>query len=574
MPNFPSDPYNGATVVEELPNGDLLIWTYDRPTNTWSSKLWEGGHDPGLILTRDVQTTPSEIIEGVGQLVASEPAFLSTQEEVNDFVAGVAEKAIRATSRAADQVDFLQNSVGKGVWVSGEGVVDDNDEYPGPGEFWANGTEFQKVTKFKFNDSGLPGFTNPGSLEGSRVGDYLTVQTNDNNSFGQYVIKGLATENKGKAGLIIRTLEVALIRDARSLGDLSPLDRCSVTVARPMSVIVQDDQPVVSTRGIFWYREGDDHLLISNYADGFTGDGAQWTDLTAGGDGQYLPLAGGTMKGDLSMGGHKITAVDTPVQPGQAANKGYIDDNFLPLKGGTMTGQLVMDGNTISGVGTPTAGGMVMSRNYADGRYLQLKEGGQVTGYVQFKDDTKLQMGGTYNNNIIDGTEGFTDNSIVATLGFVNHAVANSAVGFPHRDKMYLQGFYPWRFGEGSQANNPGDWLAKTSDYNVVLDPADWKILYFSTTDAYGQDLAGKFMNHMDMTKLRELQLWFAREDGSKLCSYTSKGRCRDQNFENWFTVDMDASDKELVVSPHYDTASLEISRGEILWIKCSAWGN
>ena len=35
-------------------------------------------------------------------------------------------------------------------------------------------------------------------------------------------------------------------------------------------------------------------------------------------------------------------------------------------------------------------------------------------------------MGGTYNNNIIDGKEGFTDNSIVATLGYVKHQVANS----------------------------------------------------------------------------------------------------------------------------------------------------
>ena len=167
------------------------------------------------------------------------------------------------------------------------------------------------------------------------------------------------------------------------------------------------------------------------------------------------------------------------------------------------------------------------------------------------------------------------EDTTVVTRGFVKEQLASVGGGeLSLRDKMYLQGFYPWRFGEGSQVNTPGDWLAKTSDYNVVLDPADWKILYFSTTDAYGQDLAGKFMNHMDMTKLRELQLWFAREDGSKLCSYTSKGRCRDQNFENWFTVDMDASDKELVVSPHYDTASLEISRGEVIWIKCSAWGN
>ena len=559
--DFPPNPEVGDTHETA---GTVYTWTGDR----WLARSYQLEY-PVPIYTNMVLTTPRD----QGTELTAEGEILETQEQVNDLLASAANAVARATSRAADQVDFLQNSVGKGTWLAGEGVVD-GDDYPGPGEFWANGTEFNAITKFKFNDSGLPGFTNPGSLEGTRIGDYLTVQTNDNNSFGQYVIKGLVTENKGKAGLIIRTLEVTLIRDARSLGQLHPLDRCSVTACRPMSVIVQDNQPVVSTRGIFWYREGDDHLLISNYADGFTGEGPQWTDLTSGD--AYLPLDGGTMRGDVSMGGHKITALGSPVQPGQAANRGYIDDNFLPLKGGTMTGSLVMDGNTISGVGTPTAGGMAMSRNYADGRYLQLKEGGKIEGYVQFKDDTKLQMGGTYNNNIIDGKEGFTDNSIVATLGYVGHEIReNLSIGsLSPRDKMYLQGFYPWKVAEGSQASNPGDFLPKKSDYNVDLNPETWSYLYFSVVDAYGQDLAGTFMNHMEMNKPRELQLWIARENGTKICTFMGKMRCRDQNFEERFTVDLDVSDKDLVVSPHWDSASLEISRGEILWIKCSAWGN
>jgi hypothetical protein len=52
MPNFPSDPSNGVSVVEHYPNGDLLIWTYDRPTNSWSSELWEKGVSPKAILER------------------------------------------------------------------------------------------------------------------------------------------------------------------------------------------------------------------------------------------------------------------------------------------------------------------------------------------------------------------------------------------------------------------------------------------------------------------------------------------------------------------------------------------
>ena len=572
MPNFPSDPANGTQVVEKQPNGDLIIWTYDRPTNTWSYEYWEGGHDPGLIYTRDVQTTPSEIIEGAAQLVTSEPQFLDTQEQVNDVLASTATAIAKNAERVADAVDFSQNTIGKGYWT--HELPPEAELYPRPGEFWTNHNQidFGQITEFKFNDTGLPGNNDPGSLEGTRVGDYLLVQCNGTNDFGYYVVTSTEIENAGNQ--ILRTFGVKLFREARFKGTTTEGVRHTVSTLRPVYTIVADEQPVVSTRGLLWYRESDDHLFISNYGDGFVGDGPQWTDLTASGDGQYLPLTGGTMKGDVSMGGHKITALDSPVQPGQAANKGYIDDNFLPLKGGTMTGQLVMDGNTISGVGTPTAGGMAMSRNYADDRYLQLKEGGKIEGYVQFKDDTKLQMGGTYNNNIIDGAEGFTDNSIVATLGFVNHAVANSGVGLPHRDKMYLQGFYPWRVGEGSQISNPGEFLAKKSDYNVDLDPSTWRYLYFSVVDAYGQDLAGTFMNHMDMNKQREMFVWFAREDGSKIFTIAGKMKCRDQNFGERFNIDIDASDKDLVVSKSYDTVSLEISRGEILWIKCSAWGN
>ena len=52
MPNFPADPYDGTSVVENMPNGDLLIWTYDRHTNSWSQELWEQGIMPGEILNK------------------------------------------------------------------------------------------------------------------------------------------------------------------------------------------------------------------------------------------------------------------------------------------------------------------------------------------------------------------------------------------------------------------------------------------------------------------------------------------------------------------------------------------
>ena len=357
-------------------------------------------------------------------------------------------------------------------------------------------------------------------MEGTRVGDYLLVQCNGTNDFGYYVVTSLETEAVGNQ--IFRTFGVKLFRDARFKGFSTEGVRHTVSTLRPVYTIVADEQPVVSTRGLLWYRESDDHLFISNYGDGFIGEGPQWTDLTAGD--VYLPLAGGAMKGDIAMSGHKVTGIGDPKADSQAANKSYVDTRLMRTGGTTqkMEGILYLGGNKIAGVADP-----------------------------ERSDDA--------------ATRGFVEGQIAA--------IPKPELELSTRQRMYLQGFYPWRFAEGTNPSE-GEWVAKTYDYNVVLDPKSWKMLYFSIVDAYGQDLAGKFLNHMDIDDYRPLQMWFAREDGTKICSYIGRMKCRDQNFEERFTVDMDASDKQLVTSPKWDSVSLEITRGEVIWIKCSAWGN
>ena len=70
--------------------------------------------------------------------------------------------------------------------------------------------------------------------------------------------------------------------------------------------------------------------------------------------------------------------------------------------------------------------------------YLPLA-GGDMVGDVKFKDAVKPQMGGTYNNNIIDGKVGFTDNSLVPTLGYVKHAI--NALGDSVGEEEGARGF-------------------------------------------------------------------------------------------------------------------------------------
>ena len=81
----------------------------------------------------------------------------------------------------------------------------------------------------------------------------------------------------------------------------------------------------------------------------------------SGGNGQLFSTAdllrktGDTMLGILSAGGYKITNVGAPTISTDAATKGYadtIDQDNLQLSGGTMTGDINMGGKLVKGLPT------------------------------------------------------------------------------------------------------------------------------------------------------------------------------------------------------------------------------
>lgn len=78
-----------------------------------------------------------------------------------------------------------------------------------------------------------------------------------------------------------------------------------------------------------------------------------------------LPLAGGTMSGNIAMGGNKVTGLGTPTIGTDAATKTYAD-TMLPLAGGTMSGAIAMGTNKITGLGTPTVATDAATKNYVD----------------------------------------------------------------------------------------------------------------------------------------------------------------------------------------------------------------
>lgn len=90
-----------------------------------------------------------------------------------------------------------------------------------------------------------------------------------------------------------------------------------------------------------------------------------------------LSLSGGTLTGDINLGTHKITNLGTPTSNNDAATKSYVDTAvanvsggvsgaYLPLTGGTMSGEISMGNNKITNISTPTQNTDAVNKQYVD----------------------------------------------------------------------------------------------------------------------------------------------------------------------------------------------------------------
>jgi hypothetical protein len=114
----------------------------------------------------------------------------------------------------------------------------------------------------------------------------------------------------------------------------------------------------------------------------------------------YLPLAGGTMTGLLTL-------AQDPVNPADAASKHYVDTKtgaYLPLAGGTLTGPLILAADPATALGATT-------KQYSDTK-IPLA-GGTMTGL--------LILSGAPTANLGAVTKIYVDNAITG----VNNTFAN-----------------------------------------------------------------------------------------------------------------------------------------------------
>ena len=163
------------------------------------------------------------------------------------------------------------------------------------------------------------------------------------------------------------------------------------------------------------------------------GDGSTaWNDLGYVGEGQYLPLSGGTMTGHIRMSrysvysdrilrlggydgiqfydGHsgvsttgtaptRVRGVATPTDNNDAANKSYVDtqvNSKLSLSGGTLTGTLKLSNIEASSVynGLKIKGGNTLTLQSSNGTGLTISQSGVdldgSAGYVNITSDSSF----------------------------------------------------------------------------------------------------------------------------------------------------------------------------------------
>jgi hypothetical protein len=196
--------------------------------------------------------------------------------------------------------------------------------------------------------------------------------------------------------------------------------------------------PQYAIQGQLWFKNSTNEMFVNTNV--LTNPATpNWVKL----------LIDGYVTTDVNFGGYKLTNVGTPTASTDAATKGYVDGNFLPLTGGSLSGNLVLTGASIVTLpNAPSAGTDATNKTYVDtsiataiggvtGIYvlkagdtmsgnLHITAGGltatgpiTLTGAIAFGGGSTFNAGGIVLNNLVTpviasdaATKGYVDTSI------------------------------------------------------------------------------------------------------------------------------------------------------------------
>lgn len=162
-----------------------------------------------------------------------------------------------------------------------------------------------------------------------------------------------------------------------------------------------------------------------------------------------LNLAGGTMTGGIAMGQNFISDLAYPIGANDAASRRYVDDTAaavlvedakkLPLAGGTMTGDVLMSGARIRQVGYPIGANNAASKRYVDEVVAAAVEEVDPAGKLALAGGT---MAGSINmaNHVVTNLQYPVGANDAASRRYVDDVVAEAVVAVDPAGKLALTG--------------------------------------------------------------------------------------------------------------------------------------
>ena len=174
----------------------------------------------------------------------------------------------------------------------------------------------------------------------------------------------------------------------------------------------------------------------------------------------FLDLAGGTMVGNVDMGGYEITnMLRTPTTDLSAVTKKWVKDEFPTkqevLGGFTLTGSLNLSGNEIYGLpDVPTTDSSATSKKYVDSKITTGGGGLSASGFTMQGD---INMSGyevigvtsvpSFNNSLVN--KKYVDDEVAAVSSGISQAQADAR--YVRKTKITL-----------------GEWMDTFDDVNFV----------------------------------------------------------------------------------------------------------
>ena len=184
-----------------------------------------------------------------------------------------------------------------------------------------------------------------GAITGNVTGDLTgNVTSAGSSSFNNVTIDGTLNMNAGTTSTITNLTSPTNANDAATKG----------YVDQEVSALVDSAPGALDTLNELAAALGDD---------------ADFSTTITNSIATKLPLAGGTMSGEIAMGSNKITGVTDPTGGQDASTKAYTDaqrDTRVAKVGDTMSGNLAMGANKVTGLAAPTDNADAATKGYVD----------------------------------------------------------------------------------------------------------------------------------------------------------------------------------------------------------------